>query len=143
MRGQLLREEDRAIKFCRLKDDVRNKLEHFQYWSDDVWNSNMAGCGGNKKIFQYCIGPSRQEILYVRALQGHSGRNRIDPTHQDKMLIPNNFIEYIYHFGCAISLHSITNSGLIPGGKIKQGETDGIHYSRESHASRAQRSARA
>ena len=33
------------------------------------------------------------------------------------MLIPDNFFEYIYHIGCAIDLHSITNSGLIPGGQ--------------------------
>ena len=33
------------------------------------------------------------------------------------MLIPDNFFEYIYHIGCAINLHSITNSGLIPGGQ--------------------------
>ena len=26
-----------------------------------------------------------------------------------------HFFEYIYHIGCAINLHSITNSGLIPG----------------------------
>ena len=32
-------------------------------------------------------------------------------------LIPNNFSEYIYYIGCAINLHSITNSGLIPGGQ--------------------------
>ena len=25
--------------------------------------------------------------------------------------------QYIYHVGCAINLHSITNSGLIPGGQ--------------------------
>ena len=34
----------------------------------------------------------------------------------------HNFFEYIYHIGCAISLHSITNSGLIPGGKIQAGK---------------------
>ena len=77
----------------------------------------MAGGGGNKKIFQYCTGPSRQQILYLRALQGHSGRNPIDPTLQDNVLIPNDFIEYIYRIGCAINLHSIMNSGLIPGGQ--------------------------
>ena len=31
--------------------------------------------------------------------------------------IPDNFSEYIYHVGCAVNLHSITNSGLIPGGQ--------------------------
>ena len=77
----------------------------------------MAKGGGNKKIFQYCSDPSGQEILYLRALQGHSGRNLIDPTLQDNVHIPNDFFKYIYHVGCAINLHSIINSGLIPGGQ--------------------------
>ena len=77
----------------------------------------MAGGGGNKKILQYSTDPSGQEILYFRALQGHSGRNPIDPALQDNVLIPNNFFEYIYHIGCAVNVHSITNSGLIPGGQ--------------------------
>ena len=41
----------------------------------------------------------------------------IDPSLQDNVLISNDFFEYIYHIGCAISLHSITNSGLIAGGQ--------------------------
>ena len=73
--------------------------------------NKMAGGGGKKKRFQYCTDSSGQEILYLRALQGHSGRNPIDPKLQDNVLIPNNFFEYIYHIGCAISLHSITSSG--------------------------------
>ena len=52
-------------------------------------------------------------ILYLRALQGHSGRNLIDPTLQDNVVIPSNFFQYIYHVGCAINLHSIINSGLM------------------------------
>ena len=87
-----------------------------QHWSDEKWKSTMAKGGGNKKIFQYCTDPSGQEILYLRALQGHSGRNLIDPSLQDNVLIPNDFFEYIYHIGCGINLHSIVNSGLIPGG---------------------------
>ena len=77
----------------------------------------MAGGGGNKKRFQYYIDPLGQEILYLRALQGHSGRNPIDPSLQDNVLIPNNFFEYIYHIGRAVNSHSITNSGLITGGQ--------------------------
>ena len=115
--GELPREEDGAIEFWRVKDDLRNKFEYSQYWSDDVWKSKMAGGGGNKKRFQYCTDPSGQEILYLRALQGHSGRNPIDPALQDNVLIPNNFFEYIYHIGCAVNLHSITNSGLTAGGQ--------------------------
>ena len=58
---------------------------------------------------------SSREILYLRALQGHSGRNLIDLSLQDNVLIPDDFFEYIYHVGCAINSHSIINSGLIPG----------------------------
>ena len=106
--GQLPREEDGAIEFWRLKDGLRNEFENSQYWSDEMWKSKMQGGGGNKKRFQYSTDSSGREILYLRALQGHSGRNPIDPTLQDNVSIPNNFFEYIYHIGCAISLHSIT-----------------------------------
>ena len=124
--GELPREEDGAIEFQRLKDDLRNKFEYSHFWSDDVWKSKMAGGGGNKKRFQYCTDPSGQEILYFRALQGHSGRKPIDHTLQDSVLIPNNLFEYIYHFGCAVNLHSIKkiriNSGRT---KFWQGQRDG------------------
>ena len=114
--GDLPREEDGAIEFWRLKDDLQNKFGYSQYWSDDVRKSKTAGGGGNNKRFQYCIDLSGQEILYLRALQGHSGRNPIDPLLQDNVLIPNGFFEYVCHIGCAINLHSITDSGLIAGG---------------------------
>ena len=54
------------------------------------------------KLFQYCA-DSSSTILYFRALQGHSGRNLIDPY-----------------------LHSIINSGLIPGGQNLSKQTDSI-----------------
>ena len=125
--GQLPREEDGAIEFWRLKD-LRNNVEHSQHWSDDMWKSKMAGGGGNKKRFQYCTDPSGQEILYLRALQGHSGRNPIDPALQDNVLIPDNFFEYIDHIGCAISLHSITNSGFIAGGQKSKRERQTVFF---------------
>ena len=62
----------------------------------------MAGGGSNKKRFQYCSDSSGKEILYLRALQDHSGRKPIDPTLHDNVLIPDKFFEYIYHFGCAV-----------------------------------------
>ena len=59
----------------------------------------MARGGGNKKRFQYCS-DSSGEVLYLRALRGHSGRNLIDPSLQDNFLIPDDFFKYIYHIGC-------------------------------------------
>ena len=114
--GSLPREDDGAIEFWRVKDDLRNDLVQSQHWSDEKWKSTMAKGGGNKKRFQYCTDPSG-EILHLRALQGHSGRNLTDPSLQDNVLILHDFFEYIYHVGCAINLHSIINSGLIPGGQ--------------------------
>ena len=65
-------------------------LSTLNIWSDDVWKSKMAGGGGNEKIFYYCIDPSGQELLYLRALQGRSGRNPIDLTLQDNVLMQDN-----------------------------------------------------
>ena len=96
--GELPREEDGAIEFWKLEDDLQNKFEYYQYGSDDVWKSRMAGGGGNNKKFQYCTDPSGQEIIYLRALQGYSGRNPIDPSLQDNVLIPNDFFENILSY---------------------------------------------
>ena len=69
-----------------------------------------------KKRFQYCTDASGT-IVYFRALEGHSGRNLIDPSLQDNVIIQSNFFQYIYHVGCAFNLHSIISSGSIPGGQ--------------------------
>ena len=71
--GSLPRDNDGAIEFWRIEDYHRNHFVHSQHWSDEKWKSTMAKGGGNKKIYQYCTDPSG-EILYLRALQGHSGR---------------------------------------------------------------------
>ena len=114
--GSLPRENDGAIQFWRIEDYLQNHFMFCHHWSGEKWKSSMAGGGGNKKRFQYCT-DSSGTILYLRALQGHSGRNLIDPSSQDNVVIPDGFFKYIYHVGCAINLHSIINSGLIPGGQ--------------------------
>ena len=59
----------------------------------------------------------QEQLFYFRALQGHSGRNLIDPSLQDNVVIPSKFFQYIYHIGCALNLRSIINFGLILGGQ--------------------------
>ena len=99
-----------------IKSYLRNDFVRSQHWSDGVWKSRLARWGGNKKTIQYCT-DSSGAILYLQALQGHSGLNPIDPELQGNVLIPTKFIEYIYHIGCAINVHSITNSRLIAQGQ--------------------------
>ena len=54
-------------------------------------------------------------IIYLRALQGHSGSNLIDPTLLDNVLIGPGIFPYIYHVGSNFNLHSIISNGLILG----------------------------
>ena len=65
-----------------------------------------------KGRYQYC-----SDISDLRALQGHSGHNLIDPLLQDNVIIQRGLFLHIYHIGCAFNLLSIINNGLIPGGQ--------------------------
>ena len=110
------REEDGAIQFYIMKFHLRNHSSQVQHWSDDRWKACLTAGGGSKRRYQYCSDNSGR-ILYLRALQGHSRNNFIDPTLQDNVVIGSGIFHYIYHIGCAFNLHSIINNGLIPGGQ--------------------------
>ena len=110
------RKDDGAIHFWRMKENLQNQFSQSIHWSDDEWKACLAAGGGVKKLFQYCTDESGT-IVYFRALQGHSGRNLIDLSLQDNVVIPSNFFQHIYHVGCAFNLHYIINNGLIPGGQ--------------------------
>ena len=110
------REEDGAIQFWRIKFHLRNHSSQVQHWTDERWKSCLAAGGGSKRRYQYCS-VNLGTILYLRALQGHSGHNLIDPTLQDNVMIESGIFHHIYHIGCAFNLHSIIKNGLIPGGQ--------------------------
>ena len=67
-----------------------------QNWSDDRWLACVAAGGGSKRRYQYCS-DYLGSIIYLRALQGHSGGNLIDLTLQDHVLIEtlNFFLTFI------------------------------------------------
>ena len=112
---KLHREEDGAIQFYKIKFLLRDHHPQIQNWSDDRWLACLAAGGGSKRRYQYCT-DYLGSILYLRALQGHSGSNLIDPALQDNVLIGPGIFPYIYHVGSDFNLHSIIN-GLIPGGQ--------------------------
>ena len=99
-----------------MKENLQNQFPQSIHWSDDRWKACLAAEGVVKRRFQYCTDDSGA-IVYFLALKGHSGRNLIDPSLQDNVVIPSNFFQYIYHVGCAFNLHSIINSGSILGGQ--------------------------
>ena len=112
-------EEHGAVQFWRIKENLQTYFLYSPHWSDSKWKTCMAGGGGNKKRYQYCTGYSGA-IVYLRALQGQiqdAGRNLVDPSLQDNVIIQSNFFQYIYHVGCAINIHST--------GRTKFGQGEG------------------
>ena len=121
----LQREEDGAIEFCKINFHLRNHHSQIQNLSDDRWKACLAAGGGSKRRYQYCS-DNCGTILYLRALQGHSGSNLIDPTLQDNVLIGTGIFPYIYHVGCTFNLHSIISNGLVPGGQNLSRRQNGV-----------------
>ena len=56
-----------------------------------------------------------QKLLYLRAIQGHSG-STINLALQYNVLLPEGFTVYIYHVGDGKELRSMVNHDSIPGG---------------------------
>ena len=94
------REDDGAVQLWRIKSVLQNQFPQIHYWSDDRWKACLAAGGGSKRRYQYCTDISGT-IVYLRALQGHSGRSLIDPSLQDNVIIQRGFFQHIYHIGCA------------------------------------------
>ena len=94
---QVHQEEDGAVHFWRTEENLQSQFPHSPHCSDCRWKVCLAG-GGDKRRFQSCTDASGT-IVYFRALQGHSGRNLIDPSLQDNVVIPSNFFQHIYHCG--------------------------------------------
>ena len=106
------REDDGAVQFWRIKNFLQNQFSQIPCWSDNRWKACLAAGGGAKRRYQYCTNISGTNI-YFRPPQEHSGRNLIDPSVQDNVIIQSGFFQQRSHVGCAFNLHSIINNGLI------------------------------
>ena len=113
---QVQREEDGAVHFWRIKENLQSQFPQIPHWSDNRWKACLAAGGGAKRRYQYCT-DNLGSIIYLRALQGHSGRNLIDLLLQDNVVIQSGFFQHTYHIGCAFNPHSIINNRLLLGGQ--------------------------
>ena len=57
------REEDGAVHFWRIKENLQNQFPHSPHWSDSKWKVCLAGGGGNKKRYHTVL--IRQEQFYT------------------------------------------------------------------------------
>ena len=46
---QVHREEDGAVQFWRIEDNLQKYFQHSPHWSDDKWKKSMAGGGGGTR----------------------------------------------------------------------------------------------
>ena len=75
-----LREVDGAVerkKKRREHSRVESTVDA-DVWSTDEWIEHLIR-GSNKQRFQYCL-DSVGNRLYLRAIQVHSGKQKVDPT---------------------------------------------------------------
>ena len=106
---------------------IRSRFAGTSHWSIEAWISFLAKGEGQKKRFQYCLNLNPSEhFLHFRAIQEHSGGTLVDPTLQDNTLLPNDFAEHIYHVGTVHDMHSITQGGLIPGGRSLKNDRQSV-----------------
>ena len=103
------REIDGAVLFDDVLEECRKKkFDGASQWSLNDWISILAGGGGAKKRFQYCLNPNSScHNLYLRAIQGHPGGNDFDFELQDSVPFPEGCTGCIYHVGNASELSSI------------------------------------
>ena len=97
-------------------DEVKQILKMAPHWSAQKWIDVLSKGGGQKKRFQYCLEPDNPgSLMYLRSIQGHSGRAYSGNAPIDPVL-PINFTKYVYHVGHGNEMRSIVRNGLVPGG---------------------------
>ena len=125
----ILEKFDEAIKFDDLIEKLKIKFAGTPQWTVSIWVNSLAKGGGKKKRFQYCLNLyASNKILYLRAIEGHSGENYVDPLLQNNFLLRDDFAEYIHHIRNAYEMHSIVQSGLIPGGKSNRRDIQSVFF---------------
>ena len=144
--GHQPREDDGAIEFWRIREYLRNDLGRSQQWSDEMeeYNAKRRRKHENISILYSLIRTrnSGQEIVYLRALQGHSGRNLIEPSSQDNVINSERFLRvYLSHRMCMCNQFTLHHEFRIDTRmtKIEQ-KTNGIHHVCGSNEQGTQRS---
>ena len=102
------RENDGAIEWRRLLPAFCRDHPDAPKWTNQTWTT-ICREDVTKKDFSVAWTPTATS-LYMRAIQGHSGGNKVDPSLQDERGNPYTLIEYIYLVGSSHNCHSIIQS---------------------------------
>ena len=88
------RQNDWAIEWRRLLPMFCRDHLDAQKWTNQMWIGNLQR-RSDKKRLEHCLDSNRNN-LYMRAIRGHSGRNKVDRPLQDDVEIPFIWTEYTY-----------------------------------------------
>ena len=97
------------------------KREQARNFSRKDWLQN-TNVRSNKTKFEYCEN-SKGSLVYIRAIQGHTGCMAILPASMVHILIPCDWKEFIFHKGCLDDSMSINKNGLVAGRKESKEDT--------------------
>ena len=110
-------------------EEFKAKFDGTSQWSINDWTTCLAKGGGPKKRFQNCLNlDSSKHLLYVRAIQGHSGGNLGNLVKKNNVLLPDDFTEYTCHIGNVRELYSKTKSGLTAGGRSLKRDRQSVFF---------------
>ena len=86
------REEDGAVKWTKwLPNSQVFSSENVNQWRPRQW-VDLIRRGSNEERFENGLN-SQSEVRSMRALQGHSGKVRIDPKRQNNVKLPNGWTD--------------------------------------------------
>ena len=121
------REDDGAVHFWKISRTIFRINSHNLSIGLIVDGRHAWQQEEKQKGNQYCTDDSGT-VVDFRALEGHSGRNLIDPFFTGQCVIQRGFFQHFYYIGCAFNLHSIINNWIDTWRSEFKKETDGIFF---------------
>ena len=82
-------------------------------FSDKDWLQQIDE--GSDKTSVECCENSKDSLMYIRAIQGHTDGSMIVPELMGHVTIPYNWKEFVFHWSCSFNINSILGTRLVAG----------------------------
>ena len=124
----VLREDHGAVRFWRPGRKVQGKIRW--YVAMDSWClDNFPGKRRSKEQVSMLREPWFFQTFPVISEQSRD--IHVDLPLQDNVLLPDDFAEHIHHIENGFEMHSITKSGLIPGGRSLKKDRQSVFFNQD------------
>ena len=88
----------------------------WQQESTKFFRARLASTHLCKTRFDYWVN-SKNSLMHIRAIQGHTGGNMSAPELMGHVAIPHNWKEFVFHLGCSFNIKPILETRLIARGR--------------------------